>query len=382
MIKFVRGNFFDYNADIRVNTVNCVGVMGAGVALQFKNKYPDMNAEYVKLCNQKIIRPGKPQVWKSKSLFSNSEEDITIINFPTKDHWKNPSEYSYIEDGLKWLKKYLADKPNSTITLPALGCGHGGLDWEKVKKRIVDYLYELETRILVLEPESSNTKSIDLSEKEKKILNEKNINHIMPSDVDYPIQLKGKSTTDFYIKGSLDVLNKKTVSIFINNKAEDREFNALVESIKQFRDKNIVIVIGLNSSVDSNLLKEIINEKLRVIVVISTGILQFKLRNDIKEIWDNNLITTISLFPPNQTWKKYNSIQVSKFMINISKVILVSTIDVTPLKYIEKELINHNHKFFINYWKEKNDFFEKIHAKSIGKNPITKLTNIKELEEI
>lgn len=382
MIQFVQGDFFDYDADIRINTVNCVGVMGAGVALQFKNRFPNMNAEYVKFCNQKLIRPGKPHVWKSENLFSNSDEDVTIINFPTKDHWKDPSEYSYIEDGLKWLKNYLKDKPNSTITLPALGCGHGGLDWKKVKQMIIDYLSGLETKILVFEPESSNTKNTLLSENEIEILSNKNINHITPSDSDYPFQLKGKSTTDFYIKGSVDVLNKKTVSIFINNKAEDREFNALTDSIKQFKDKDIVIVISLNSSVDSNLLKEIINRKLRVIVVISTGILQLKLRNDIKEIWDNNLITTISLFPPNQTWKKYNNNQVSKFMINISQAILVNTIDVEPLKYIEKELLNHKHKFFINYWNDKNDFFERINAKSIGKNPITGLPNIKELEEI
>jgi O-acetyl-ADP-ribose deacetylase (regulator of RNase III) len=382
MIEFVQGNFFVYKADIRINTVNCVGVMGAGVALQFKNRYPEMNTEYMKLCNQGLIRPGKPHVWKGKNLFSNSEEDITIINFPTKDDWKKPSEYAYIEDGLKWLKEYLKDKPNSTITVPALGCGHGGLDWGKVKNLIIEYLSELETKILVFEPESSDTKNLSLTEKEIETLNNKNIRLIIPSDSDYPIQLKGKSAIDLYIKGNINILTKKTISIIINNKAEDREFNALIENINQFRDKDVVFVIGLNSSIDSNLLKEIIIRKLRVVVVISTGILQLKLRKDIKEIWDNDLITTISLFPPNQTWKKYNNIQISKFIINVSKAILISTININSLKYIEKELINHNQKFFINYWKEKNDFFEKIHAKSIGKNSITGLPNIKELEKI
>ncbi len=382
MIKFVQGNFFDYKADIRINTVNCVGVMGAGVALQFKIKYPEMNAEYVKFCNQGLIRPGKPHVWKSENLFSNSDENITIINFPTKDHWKNPSEYVYIEDGLKWLKDYLNDKPNSTITVPALGCGHGGLDWGKVKKLIVDYLSALETTILVFEPESSSTKNINLTEKEIELLNTKNIKHLIPSDSDYPIQLKGKSATDFYIRGDVNILKHKTVSLIIHNKAEEREFNALIESINQLDNNDVIFLIGLNSSIDSNLLKELIIRKFRVVVVISTGILQLKLRKDIKEIWDNTLITTISLFPPNQTWKIQNGSLVSKFIVNISKATLINTIETNYLKYIEKELLNNKHNFFINYWKDKNDFFEKIHAKPIGKNYTTGLPNIKELKEL
>ncbi|PKP18134.1 MAG: hypothetical protein CVU05_14185, partial [Bacteroidetes bacterium HGW-Bacteroidetes-21] len=136
MLKFVTGDFFDYKADLRINTVNCVGVMGAGVALLFKNKYPDMFKEYQKACQNNEVQPGKPHVWQDNDMFSKT----TIINFPTKVHWKNPSEYEYIEKGLKWLKVYLSDKENSTLTLPALGCGHGGLDWERVKSMIKNYL--------------------------------------------------------------------------------------------------------------------------------------------------------------------------------------------------------------------------------------------------
>lgn len=146
MIKFVEGNFFDHSADIRVNTVNCVGVMGAGVALQFKNKYPAMFEDYELQCRLKILRPGSPHVWRSNEIFS---EDITIINFPTKDHWKNPSKYEYVESGLVWLRNYLMSRPNTTITLPALGCGHGGLEWDKVKKMIEESLSDVNANILV-----------------------------------------------------------------------------------------------------------------------------------------------------------------------------------------------------------------------------------------
>ena len=94
MITFVEGNFFDFEADIRVNTVNCVGIMGAGVALQFKNKYPRMFEEYARECSLGKVKIGKPHVWNDNEMFSLSP---TIINFPTKDDWKKPSEYEFIE---------------------------------------------------------------------------------------------------------------------------------------------------------------------------------------------------------------------------------------------------------------------------------------------
>lgn len=380
MIRFVQGDFFDYKADIRINTVNCVGVMGAGVALLFKNKYPEMNAEYVKLCSQGLVRPGKPHVWKSKNLFSESSEDVIIINFPTKDDWKKPSEYSYITDGLKWLKTYLQDKPNSIITIPALGCGHGGLDWEKVKEMIIDNLSELETEMLVFEPKSSHISNIHDSERDREILNSKNIKYIIPSDIDYPIQLKGKSSTDLYIKGDVEILTKKTVSLIVNSKAEEREFSALIKCIDRFEDKNVIFVLSLNSSVDSDLLKELIIRKKRVVTIIPTGILQLKLRKDIKDIWDNSLITTISIFPPNQTWKKYSNIQTLKFALILSKILLINTMYIDYLKPIQKELLKHNCKFYINYWNNRNSFFESIHATPIGKDSTTGLPNVKKIE--
>lgn len=105
--------------------------MGAGVALVFKNKYPEMYKEYVKDCRNGLIKPGNPTIWSEGDMFSKQTH---IINFPTKDHWRNKSEYSYVEDGLKWMQAYLKDVQGKTITLPALGCGHGGLDWNIVKK--------------------------------------------------------------------------------------------------------------------------------------------------------------------------------------------------------------------------------------------------------
>lgn len=148
MIKFINGNMFETPADVRINTVNCVGVMGAGVALAFKKQYPDMFKDYKKECKQGNIRPGKPHVWTDYRFEGNT----IIINFPTKDHWRPPSKYEYIEVGLDWLKTFLQNKGKVSVTLPALGCGNGGLDWDKVKESITNHLEDLDAEIFVFEP--------------------------------------------------------------------------------------------------------------------------------------------------------------------------------------------------------------------------------------
>lgn len=144
MITYAKGSLFNIDADIVVNTVNCVGAMGAGVALAFKKRYPDMFKTYRKECRQRKYKPGWPMVY--------DKEDKIIINFPTKDHWQNPAEYIYIETGLYWLHGYLKNKPHVTIAIPPLGCGHGGLSWSKVKPMIEERLSDLEANIIVFEP--------------------------------------------------------------------------------------------------------------------------------------------------------------------------------------------------------------------------------------
>lgn len=162
MLKYVSGDFFEYKADIRINTVNCVGVMGAGVALAFKGRYPDMYSEYVEQCEKGNLSPSQPWVWKGVDMFSGSVE---IINLATKKHWRNPSKYIYVEEGLKWLAVYLSDKRESVVTLPALGCGHGGLDWVVVKELIERYLSGVPAEVLVFEPKSSRDISKPVSTK-------------------------------------------------------------------------------------------------------------------------------------------------------------------------------------------------------------------------
>ena len=144
MISYNSGNIFRCNADIYVNPVNCVGVMGAGLALSFKNKFPDMFFDYQLKCLKKQLTIGNPYVW--------SNGKISIVNFPTKNHWKNPSSYSYIEKGLIWLKSYLIDKEGKTIAIPALGCGYGGLEWTEVKTMLIHHLTDVKTNVIIFPP--------------------------------------------------------------------------------------------------------------------------------------------------------------------------------------------------------------------------------------
>jgi O-acetyl-ADP-ribose deacetylase (regulator of RNase III) len=150
MIKFISGDMFDIDADILVNTINCVGVMGCGVALAFKKKYPYMFKRYRYLCRSNQMHPGI--LWNYKT-----PDGKLIVNFPTKDHWREPSRYSYIEHGLEELRSLLkeADKDTS-IALPALGCGHGGLDWDIVKEMISEQLSDLDNvNVYVFQPGDS-----------------------------------------------------------------------------------------------------------------------------------------------------------------------------------------------------------------------------------
>lgn len=119
------GNIFESNAKTLVNTVNCVGVMGKGIALEFKKRFPGMFEEYVRLCNNHEVKPGKPYYYSD--LLGPS-----VINFPTKDHWRSPSKLSYIEEGLDWFRNNYASLGVTSIAFPPLGCGNGGLDWETV----------------------------------------------------------------------------------------------------------------------------------------------------------------------------------------------------------------------------------------------------------
>lgn len=149
MIKYITGNILDSTAEALVNTVNTKGVMGKGIALQFKKAYPNNFRAYENACKKSEIVIGKVFAFKDSNV--NSGEKI-IINFPTKSNWRKPSEYSYIEQGLDDLVKLIEREKLKSIAIPPLGAGNGGLEWERVKKIIERKLGYLNTMVFVYEP--------------------------------------------------------------------------------------------------------------------------------------------------------------------------------------------------------------------------------------
>ncbi len=149
MIRFSTGDLLQAETEALVNTVNTVGVMGKGIALQFKEAFPHNYKVYADACKRNELAPGKLlAVWDESMLLGKR----LIVNLPTKTHWRKPSEYSYVENGLIALQELITEQKISSIALPPLGCGNGGLDWNIVKPMIEKYLGGLSSDIVVFEP--------------------------------------------------------------------------------------------------------------------------------------------------------------------------------------------------------------------------------------
>ena len=149
MIKYITGNILESNAEALINTVNTVGVMGKGIALQFKKAYHNNYKSYIDACKRNEIEIGRLFVVKDSNLSSGVKY---IINFPTKKDWRKPSEYSFIVAGLDDLIRVLKEYKIHSIAIPPLGSGNGGLEWEKVKKILEQKLSNLDVEIIVYEP--------------------------------------------------------------------------------------------------------------------------------------------------------------------------------------------------------------------------------------
>lgn len=149
MIRYTTGNIMDSSAEALVNTVNTVGVMGKGIAMQFKRAFPHNFEVYRQACLNGQLKTGQVLVVKDNELLMGER---LIINLPTKAHWRLPSKYEYIDSGLQALRDYLMIHPVKSLAMPALGCGNGGLDRKMVKPKIEENLADLNISIWVYEP--------------------------------------------------------------------------------------------------------------------------------------------------------------------------------------------------------------------------------------
>lgn len=141
MLIYRRTSLLDSPAQTLVNTVNCVGVMGKGLAKEFRSRDPSMYLAYKAVCDQRLLSPGNLWIYRGSTYWT--------LNFPTKNHWRNPSKIEWIEDGLiKFVKTY--EKMGITdISFPRLGCGNGGLNWDDVRPLMERYLSNLPIPVFV-----------------------------------------------------------------------------------------------------------------------------------------------------------------------------------------------------------------------------------------
>ncbi|MBW7860884.1 MAG: macro domain-containing protein [Rhodocyclaceae bacterium] len=244
MLEFVKGDIFDSPADIRVNTVNCVGVMGAGVALAFKQRYPEMFKDYQRDCQDGRVKPGKMHIWKSLG-------GDWIINFPTKRDWRQPSRYEDIATGLDDLRSYLDGIGHVTVALPALGCGHGGLDWDRVSEMIRDKLDGVDAHVLVFEPAASRkagrSAAAHPTGDERK--GAERIGYSIIEAADVPAL---EAPSPLFVSGSLDVLARNWVALLPSRSPGERELQALrsiaSELARSGKSKVVALVHGTRVS--------------------------------------------------------------------------------------------------------------------------------------
>ncbi len=152
MIELTQGDILHADAEALVNTVNCVGVMGRGIALQFKKVFPENFKRYKAVCDKKELQPGKMFIHNLNQLYNPRY----VVNFPTKRHWKGKSRMEDIEAGLQTLVAEVRKKNIHSIAIPPLGCGLGGLRWEDVRARIEEAFQDLtDVQVLLYEPKGA-----------------------------------------------------------------------------------------------------------------------------------------------------------------------------------------------------------------------------------
>ena len=151
MITYCQGNLLDADVDALVNAVNTAGVMGKGIALAFKQRFPANYQAYAAACQRGEVQTGRMFITDTQALLGPR----WIVNFPTKQHWRDPSRLEWVRSGLQDLRRFLLDAHVASVALPALGAGLGGLSWQAVRAEIDLALGDLNMAVLAYEPQIS-----------------------------------------------------------------------------------------------------------------------------------------------------------------------------------------------------------------------------------
>jgi O-acetyl-ADP-ribose deacetylase (regulator of RNase III) len=156
-VLIVEGSVLESKAQTLVNTVNCVGIMGKGLALAFRKRYPEMYRDYVNRCARGEVKLGQPYVYRpADDLFAKSPVQWILL-FPTKDHWRSKSKITDITAGLDYLSAHYVEWGIIELAVPPLGCGLGGLEWSVVKPALIESLEKLAVPVTIYVPAKKPT---------------------------------------------------------------------------------------------------------------------------------------------------------------------------------------------------------------------------------
>jgi len=377
MVNIQPGEIFDIPADIRVNTVNCIGVMGAGVALAFKNRYPAMFKDYQKACKAGTVKPGRLHVWKNL-------ESEWIINFPTKIDWREPSKYEYIEAGLKSLREFLAQHKGEKVVMPPLGCGLGGLDWGKVSSMIRESLSDLESEVIVLEPNILRNASKSERDLDPTIINQLTAGGIRCIDSSMPglgenVAAIGESR--MFIKGASTLVRSNLLVIIPSLKPAEKEKRVAEAFVEELARPGLVIGAGYAPSVERVVIRRALEHGAGVVVFIAEGILNFRVREDLKDIWSDDRSAVVSIAHPQQRWNRQLAYRTRLLEFGLAHAVLIT--DPTPRwvtrfleKLSEERLPQIFHPKYDGSTPRIRELDENHTSQAIGRNPQSGKPNI------
>jgi O-acetyl-ADP-ribose deacetylase (regulator of RNase III) len=368
MICLMSGDMFDVNADVRVNTVNCIGVMGSGVALAFRERYPEMFKDYQRACRNGEVRPGSLHVWRS--LFGD-----WIVNFPTKRDWRDKSRYEDIASGLDTLRSYLQELGPVAVTLPALGCGHGGLDWTRVSKLITSRLSDLEAKIYLFEPADSREVGIAtrnaISDDEHLVLQTLGVSVTVGSGAD-----AGDVASQVLVAGDEHLLHRRWLSILPSQQPDSRELAALTAiAFELGMHAKAVTVSLLYANQNTEKIARLFSENgIAVVLVLPFGPLSK--RNVIGLTGIGGAAQTIvSLAHPSEIWSKKLFANSLRLIQKNSTCSLIS--DPNPIW--AKRMMAHasSTQYFYLRYDDVRDTQGPLHgARAIGRNASTSKPNL------
>jgi|SRR6185437_3199482 len=318
MLEFVKGDLFDVPADIRVNTVNCVGVMGAGVALAFKQRYPEMFKDYQRDCKDGQVTPGTMHVWKSLT-------GDWIINFPTKRNWRERSRYEDIDAGLDDLRSYLKEFGSVTVALPALGCGHGGLDWDRVSEMIRRKLEGIDAHVLVFEPAASRKagKAVTKQSTDDERKGAEQLGYKLVERENLPAL---EASGPLFVSGKQELLSRQWIGLMPSRSPSAREMQALLaiatELSRSGAQKTIALVHG--ARISEEVAAVFLSQGINVVLLLPFGVLTRKAIA--KQINRNSggSVALVSAVPAGEKWNRQFFAQALEMLRQNAEAILLS----------------------------------------------------------